>query len=347
MKRVHIAAFLFTLLFVLCGCGHEHTWTDATCTVPKTCSECGETEGEPLGHSWADATCTEPKTCSVCGETEGEALGHSWADATCTEPKTCSVCGKTEGEALGHSWADATCTEPKTCSVCGKTEGEALGHKAEPATCTEPSVCSVCGETVAEASGHDWREASHSIPKTCKNCGLTEGDPLPILYFDKSFTEYKNAFNKEYRGKMEIIPVKGSGFYLDLKGGGLSLRGTTNAVLIFNTDEFASTSTAYSTEELEQFNCLTIRYISPSLKFDVDYATVISMLGIKFAQIFDPTLQEDDFMDGCSYYFGEDSFYMSYSSNGYDYYYTGHDNSLGDIAPTAYWYEFTITLSDN
>ena len=31
---------------------HEHTWVDATCTTPKTCSGCGETEGEALGHTY-------------------------------------------------------------------------------------------------------------------------------------------------------------------------------------------------------------------------------------------------------------------------------------------------------
>lgn len=50
---------------------HTHKWVDATCTEPKTCSECGATEGDPLGHDWKDATATEPKTCSRCGATEG------------------------------------------------------------------------------------------------------------------------------------------------------------------------------------------------------------------------------------------------------------------------------------
>ena len=53
-----------------------HTFNDATCTTPKTCSECGETRGSALGHIWRDATCTVPKTCSRCGTTDGEALGH-------------------------------------------------------------------------------------------------------------------------------------------------------------------------------------------------------------------------------------------------------------------------------
>ena len=98
----------FSEYVILHNC--EHEWKDATCTDPKTCGKCGETEGEPLGHKWNDATCTEPKTCSVCGETEGEALGHKWNDATCTEPKTCSVCGETEGEPLGHDFVDGKCS---------------------------------------------------------------------------------------------------------------------------------------------------------------------------------------------------------------------------------------------
>lgn len=272
---------------------------------------------------------------------------HTWIDATCTEPKTCSECGETEGEPLGHTWIEATCTEPRTCSVCGVTEGAPLGHEAEPASCTEASVCAICGETIQEASGHDWREATHSAPRTCKTCGITEGEPLPVLYFEPSFTEYKENFNRKYRGQMEIVPVQGSGFYLDLKGAGLNLKGTTNAVLIFNSDEFNSRTTAYSTEELEKFNSLLIRYIAPSKVFDADSATAICMIGIKFAQILDPSLPENAFLDGCTSYFGDNNFHMSYSSNGFDYYYSGHDNRLGDIAPTAYWYEFTITLSDN
>lgn len=29
---------------------HTHKWKKATCTKPKTCKECGATEGDPLGH---------------------------------------------------------------------------------------------------------------------------------------------------------------------------------------------------------------------------------------------------------------------------------------------------------
>ena len=133
----------------------DHNWADATCVNPKTCTVCGETDGEALGHNWRDATCTDPKTCMVCGETDGEALGHNWQDATCADPKTCTVCGETDGEALGHNWQDATCVDPMTCTVCSATNGEALGHDYSAVT-VPPTIeedgyteytCTVCGHT--------------------------------------------------------------------------------------------------------------------------------------------------------------------------------------------------------
>lgn len=82
-------------------------------------------------HSWEDATCTKPKTCSICEKTEREALGHKWNDATCTEPQTCSVCQETKGKELGHdpdTWVtikEATCTavgeKEASCKRCGKS----------------------------------------------------------------------------------------------------------------------------------------------------------------------------------------------------------------------------------
>ena len=153
-----ILASLFICL-LLAGCQHQHIWNEATCTEPKTCSKCGETEGEPLGHLWADATCTDPRTCSRCGVTEGSALGHSWTDATCTEPKTCSVCRTTEGTPLGHSVDEWTLVSESTCSEAGTQQG----------------ICSRCGEEVSqelpllEHTPGDWeieQEATIDLPGT-------------------------------------------------------------------------------------------------------------------------------------------------------------------------------------
>ena len=46
----------------------------SSCVRPKSCAECGETEGAPQGHNWLDATTTAPKTCSVCGAQDGDVI---------------------------------------------------------------------------------------------------------------------------------------------------------------------------------------------------------------------------------------------------------------------------------
>ena len=79
-------------------------------TVYETANGTYVNEAVACSHNWSAATCTAPKTCSKCGETEGKELGHSWGDATCTAPKTCSVCGTTEGKELGHNYVDGACT---------------------------------------------------------------------------------------------------------------------------------------------------------------------------------------------------------------------------------------------
>ena len=187
---------------------HVHIWADATCTEPKTCTVCGETEGEPLGHTVVTdeavaATCTssgltEGSHCSVCDtvlvpqETIAP-LGHTEVidpvvEPTCTssgltEGSHCSVCNavlvpQEEIEPLGHDWADATCTEPSTCTRCGATRGTAAGHRWIDPTCTEPATCSVCGATRGRPDGHSWASATCTEPKTCTVCDETEGDPL-------------------------------------------------------------------------------------------------------------------------------------------------------------------------
>ena len=199
------AMLLLAALTLLCGCQtHEHTWTGPTCTEPKTCTQCGETEGEPLGHDYSEATCTEPKTCTRCGQTEGEPKGHDFSEATCTEPKTCTRCGQTEGEPKGHDFSEATCTEPGTCTRCGQTEGEPKGHDFTEPTCTEAGVCRRCGETTP-AKGHDWRDATCLRPKTCARCGLTEGEALGHDMADGVCTRCGYRIFEPMRGKGNAV----------------------------------------------------------------------------------------------------------------------------------------------
>lgn len=209
-KTNNVLGTLFFLVIVI-GCvasSHEHNWIEATCTEPRTCSECKQTEGEPLGHKWLDATCSYPQTCSVCGVTHGRRKEHSWLPATCTNAETCSVCGKTPifSAPKGHKWIDATCTTPKKCSVCGITEGVPKGHCSissitytEPTCQTEGSrtfICSDCNEfctetiPIFEHNAGDWQIVSKATPSTdgtqkryCRMCGI-EMDSRQYPYID-------------------------------------------------------------------------------------------------------------------------------------------------------------------
>ena len=94
-------------------------------------------EPEGCAHEWADATCETPKTCSICGETEGEALGHDMVTDAAVDP-SCTATGLTEGahcsrcdgattaqtvvDALGHAWGEEDANGSKICNLCGEVE---------------------------------------------------------------------------------------------------------------------------------------------------------------------------------------------------------------------------------
>ena len=144
---------------------HTHTWAEATCTSPATCTECGETLGSEKGHAWIGATCTSPVTCTTCGETSGEANGHAWISATCTTPMTCSVCYATSGSANGHSWTAATCTTPMTCSVCYTTNGSANGHSFSGGICI---ICNITDPDYVAPGAHTHTDTNDD--GSCDSC---------------------------------------------------------------------------------------------------------------------------------------------------------------------------------
>ena len=82
---------------------HEHTWAEATCTQPRTCTECGATEGEPIDHEWTYATLESPKTCVNCGATEGDPI----------------VCKQLDVESIIGSGWDRWVPYPESI-ICGK-----------------------------------------------------------------------------------------------------------------------------------------------------------------------------------------------------------------------------------
>ena len=190
---IMLLAVVFLAVLMLASCvpdepAHQHEWTDATCTAPKTCSTCGETEGEALGHTeevlaGKAATCTEDgltegKKCSVCEEIllaqeTIPATGHKeeslpGKDATCTETgltegKKCSSCNEIllpqdEIPLKSHSYDEGW---DEDCNVCGATrtcphDGEKIVVPGSAASCTATGLtdgekCAICGDiTVAQ-----------------------------------------------------------------------------------------------------------------------------------------------------------------------------------------------------
>ncbi len=183
MKKLLALMLALSMVFALCGCGHEHTWTEATCTEPKTCSECGETEGEPLGHTWIEATCTEPKTCTVCGETEGKPLGHSVEEWVSTKESTCAEKGSKEGTCIrcGEKVIEET---PLLKHISGEWEVTA------PATLTSSGVrerhCINCGKTLAtETFALSDEERESAYKEECVSVSYDDLARDPNLYKGK------------------------------------------------------------------------------------------------------------------------------------------------------------------
>ena len=78
MKRLISFALVLAFVFSMAACSCQHEWQDATCTSPKTCTKCGETEGETASHQPGKQTVADvdpahlsmtlETSCAQCGE---------------------------------------------------------------------------------------------------------------------------------------------------------------------------------------------------------------------------------------------------------------------------------------
>ena len=164
-----------------------HTWMNATCTMPKTCSTCSTTEGNALGHdftgAWQSDTNKHWKKCSRCDAIDAE-TAHTGGAATCTEKARCRDCGQPYGEknpsnhtgTLGD-WQSNGDRHWKVYSCCG-TEAEGAAHTGSTATCQEKAVCSVCGKEYGTHADHDfaseWSKDDSNHWHKCQTEGCTE-----------------------------------------------------------------------------------------------------------------------------------------------------------------------------
>ena len=128
-------------------------------------------------HSWLDATCSAPKTCTGCGETEGKALKHDWEDADCENPRTCSLCGETDGDDLGHTMT----TYSSFCTECGEFEY----YNLRAVRLAVEDVASIYDELIKDGTIDSYRILRVYYVETancqCKECYQSEEDNDPYL----------------------------------------------------------------------------------------------------------------------------------------------------------------------
>ena len=196
-------------------------------------------------------------------------------------------------------------------------------------------------EVDIEPLGHSWEKATHTVPQTCSVCGETEGEPLPIHYFNMSFKEYRRLFNNSYPGFLNIDTHNTKGFVLKVKGETMRTYGLDSSIRFYHADEFYPGS-ASSTNPLKQFNLIRIRFDDNSGKFDTSLSARIAQLGYYAAKVLDPTVSMDDFFKMGLDLFHAKGATQSFIRNGYVY-----TLSCEQLSSSSYRYEFTITLEEN
>lgn len=212
MKKRTLAVCLGVfLLLCLSGCC-QHEWTEATCTEPKTCTKCGETEGEALGHTWTEATCTKAKECSRCGAESGEPLGHDvkeWKEetaSTCSEAGkevgTCTRCGETVTKDLplaDHTPGEWTIEKKATpvssgitvqkCAVCGKE----LYRKSYTMTAEE-----IKEDYIADCQSYTYDEIARNPDKYKYKQAKFTGEVMQVTTRDDGYVLLVSVTKKRY-----------------------------------------------------------------------------------------------------------------------------------------------------
>lgn len=208
-KRLLMFVLMLGIIGLLAGCGCDHEWNAATCTAPKTCSLCSETEGEALGHKWEAATCLVPEKCSVCHETKGEALGHNWEEATTEAPKTCTNCQATEGSKLN---TDPRFTTAATKDLHGKWScevvftGEMMGTTGylDEMPCTLYYEFTNVGDLIGTVEIHDRLAYLEAVKKMTRDAtlqtlsyqgiGESQADTAMMNAYGMTLDQYVDAY---------------------------------------------------------------------------------------------------------------------------------------------------------
>lgn len=192
---------------MLVGCGNntattesENVEIDETETVEVV--EDTETVCE---HEWVDATCSEPKHCSVCGETEGEALEHTLTEANYQQAATCEVCGETVGEPLQSDFdkyglvCNAKIDTPVTYTVPDYDTNE-LTATGE-AIFTDYEIFT-SDDTHEAVEGYEWRAVTLTMILQNGRTSWTASDYYNVAAYDDEFyNEDNDTYTVNYNGE--------------------------------------------------------------------------------------------------------------------------------------------------
>ena len=164
-----------------CRCGEkdaeaEHTWLNADCKNPKTCSVCGAKTGEPLAHTPAEAVKENEvaSTCKVAGSYDLVVYCSVCEEELSRETKSLELAQHTEEVVAGKASTckEAGLTDGKKCSVCGDTlVAQEVLDKTEHIDSDNNNECDNCGEKIgAETPNPEPNEPSQNPEEPKKGC---------------------------------------------------------------------------------------------------------------------------------------------------------------------------------
>lgn len=188
------------IIMTMTACGQSET-----ASTVQTKSQC-----ETNGHTWVEATCTAPKTCKVCGETDGEAIAHTFTEANYQQPATCSVCGETVGEPLQADFekygyvCDAELDTPYSVTFpCGSNE-----NLTSIGTVTFSDYEKFSSDETHEAlEGYEWKKITITFTAYDENAiryGVTSRSYASSYYNTNAEGENYNlgdTYTLNYNGK--------------------------------------------------------------------------------------------------------------------------------------------------
>lgn len=168
----------------------KHKFSAATCTLPKTCEKCDETEGEALGHKWNNPDCKTFKTCTVCKKMEPEKGAHKYKNGYCT---VCEGKDPDYGTLTAHIWQ--TFKSPRLISISFKNAAFSESVMADMATMSDEQVAEIYENEDADiynANGKEW----YDIDGQGAEISYKEEDGKITVIFSDS--DYPDEFDKGF-----------------------------------------------------------------------------------------------------------------------------------------------------